>query len=52
MLLFHADSNPFVLIVEVFLAFIGPYPALLLNIARSPSISRNMARDTRDKWIG
>lgn len=49
MLLFHADSNPFVLIVKVFLTLIRPYPALLLNITNSPSISRNIARDINNK---
>lgn len=31
-LLFHTDSNPFVFIIEIFLAFVWPYPALFLNI--------------------
>ena len=48
-LLLNAYSNPFVLIVEVFLALIGPYPALLLNITRSPFISRDTMKDMREK---
>lgn len=47
--LFNADSNPFVLVVEIFLALIGPYPALLLNITSSPFISRNTMKGMREK---